>query len=279
MQISVIGLGLIGGSLALALHGFYEAIILGYDINSDVRRRALEKGAIDISFDSMAECVREADITFFCSSPETILENIELCMPHFKARSLVSDICGLKRGIVELIGEHLREDLDYVGFHPMAGKEVGGFENAEIGLFTKAGFIIVPYEKSKKENIDLIYEAIVYIGAGRIVMNNATGHDEIIAYTSDLMHISACALVEEYPEEMNLAYTAGAYRDCTRIASIDADLWSQLLMRNAEHIVPHLSRLIGHLEAFKESLETGNHDSLHQLLETAGVNKAEILKK
>jgi prephenate dehydrogenase len=279
MNIAIIGLGLIGGSLALALHGFRASIIAGYDKDPETTQKALGKGAIDIACFDMASCVAQADLTVFCSSPGSILENMRLMAPHFRPGSLVSDICGLKRDIVQLYGNIGRPDVDYVGFHPMAGKEAGGFENAEIGLFQNAGFIIVPCESSKAESVDLIRELSEHVGAGRIEISGACSHDALIAYTSDLMHVSACALVEEFPPEMNLAYAAGAYRDCTRVASIDADLWTELLMRNADSLLPHIEKLIGSLGLFRESLSSGDWESLRLLLERAAANKAEILRK
>ena len=274
---AIIGLGLMGGSLAYALRGFQDGLITGYDTDRDVMRRALRLGAIDCAAETLEQAVGDADLVMYCSSPQSIQTNMLHSFPHLKPGAVVSDICGVKKDILALAAEHLPPHIHYVGLHPMAGKEVGGFDNAEARLFKGAGFILVLPENCAQSAIDMLTALSRYVGAGRVVVNHANEHDAIIAYSSDLMHISAAALCADYPPSITMAHTAGAFRDCTRIAKIDAALWTELLSANAYNILPELKRYIATLERYAEALQSGDQTTLYEMLETANQNKASIL--
>ncbi|MCL2084432.1 MAG: prephenate dehydrogenase/arogenate dehydrogenase family protein [Oscillospiraceae bacterium] len=275
-QISVIGLGLMGGSLAFALRGFRDCRITGYDLDASVAAAALERGAIDRAAASPREAADGASLTLFCSSPHTIIENMRMCIPIFKKGSVVSDICGIKRDIFAFAERHMPPHADYVGTHPMAGKEVGGFVNADPRIFAGAGFILTPSERCRPESAELLREAALYAGAGRVVINRAGEHDRLIAYTSDLMHISAAALCADFPPDMTMAHTAGAFRDCTRIADIDAELWTELLTENADNIKPFLDAYISALTDVKSALARDDRVFLNSFLSRAARNKRRI---
>ena len=278
-NIAIIGLGLMGGSLAYALRGFRDAAIIGYDANGDTAKQALQLGAIDTAAASLGEAVANADLTIFCTFPDAIAADMQTCAHCFKGSSVISDICGVKGEIFGLIDTLKPEHVDYISIHPMAGKECGGFANAESSLFKGAGFIITPPPKYSESAFALMHELCEYVGAGRIIVNEATEHDSIIGYTSDLMHIAATALCQSVPPNMTMAHTAGAFRDCTRIATIDAALWTDLLTKNAEHILPHLERLIVSLSGFKDSLESENKAEIYSFLERACNNKKEMMSR
>ena len=282
-NIAIIGLGLMGGSLAYALRGpralrgFRDAVIIGYDANGDTAARALQAGAIDTAAASLGEAVADADLTIFCTFPDAIAADMQTCAHCFKDGSVVSDICGVKGEIFGLIDTLKPEGVEYISLHPMAGKECGGFANADGSLFKGAGFIITPPPNHSESAFALIHELCEYVGAGRIIVNAADEHDSIIGYTSDLMHIAATALCQSFPPNMTMAHTAGAFRDCTRIATIDAALWTDLLTKNAEHILPHLERLVASLSGFRDSLKNGDNAAIHSFLERAYNNKKEMM--
>ena len=161
----------------------------------------------------------------------------------------------------------------------MAGKEVEVFDNAEPTLFDGCGFIIVPTEKSDDKSIELVSSMAKHLGAARLAVNTPEEHDSIIAYTSDLMHISASALCLDFNENMNLAYTAGAFRDCTRIAMINPKLWTELFLENAEHIVTEIDRFSASLNKFRDAIANGRADRLFDILSTVRANKTDILKR
>lgn len=278
-KIIIVGLGLIGGSLAMALQGFRNAHLSGVDIDAATLEKALAAEAVDEASLEIPPGIREADLVILCVSPRHIPEMVKKNLPLLKPGAVMTDVCGAKTHLYEEIEGLWPADADYIGIHPMAGKEVGGFDNAEKGLFRDTGFLITPLRHTKAETIALMEELAAYIGATKIARATAELHDDIIAYTSDLMHISATALCMEPHLEMNRAYTAGAFRDCTRIANIDAALWTELLLYNDEKILPHLQAYIRNLEAFRQALEKRDENKLFSLLEQGGKQKKEMLKK
>lgn len=278
MNIAIVGLGLMGGSLAYALRGFRNGKIIGYDLRPDVTARALDSGAIDIAADSAANAVSQAELCLFCADPAGILQSVEECTAAaaFKPNAVVSEICGVKSEMVQKLPAMLPKGARYIGMHPMAGKEVGGFGNAEAKIFRGAGFILVPPESYDANALELLRELALYVGAGRVIVNTPEEHDEIIAYSSDMQHIAATALVADYPEKLTLAHTAGAFRDCTRIANIDADLWTELLMGNRGPILPWLDTYIRNLTAVRDALLTQDEGALQSFLSKAGQHKRRI---
>ncbi len=278
-KVAVIGLGLIGGSLAYALRGFRRARIAGCDIDPKTRAAALKNKAVSEVYDNAGDAIEGADLVVFCTYPDSIGGLIDLNRGRFKKGAVVSDVCGVKSGVSRRIRAALPEGVDYVGGHPMAGKEVDGFENASSELFWMSGFIITPDKSSKESSIALLREMAKYIGATRIAMADPDEHDRVIAYTSDLMHVAASALCLDYPPEMNRAYTAGAFRDCTRVARINGELWSSLFISNKENVVSEIDRLIGSLEKIRGLVENADRENLEKLLNTVCENKITMQKK
>lgn len=277
-NVAIIGLGLIGGSLAYALRGFRSCRLTGFDIDDNVLYRARQKGALDRCAGSLEEAVTGADLAIFCSSPHSVIQNMRYCLPFFKSGAVVTEICGVKRDILTFVETTFPDHLHYIGLHPMAGKEVSGFANAEGTLFRNAGFIIVPPASYHQQALELIEELAHYVGAGRVAVNGADEHDAIIAYTSDLMHIAATSLCHDFPANMTMAHTAAAFRDCTRIANVDATLWTELLLENAANIIPHLGRYIENLTNFQAALQSRDQEFIQQFLERATDHKKQIVK-
>ena len=273
------GLGLMGGSFAYALRGFKNCKIIGTDIDPQVLKKALEAGAIDKGADTLKEAVEQADIAIFCTPPKAILSCLESHIGYFKEGAVITEICGVKQGIVSAVTPKIPPGVDYIGLHPMAGKEVDGFDNADAAIFRNAGFLLILHDRCRESTINLMKELSAYVGAGRIGINHAQEHDGIIAYTSDLMHIAATALCEEYPPNMTMAHTAGAFRDCTRIANINTALWTELLTANAENIIPCLDTYIKNLSAFNTALKKNDQSFIYDFLDKACVNKKEMQKR
>ncbi|MBR5218458.1 MAG: prephenate dehydrogenase/arogenate dehydrogenase family protein [Clostridia bacterium] len=278
-KIAVIGLGIIGGSIAYALKGFKDAYIVGCDKNPKTRQSALKRGAVKEVFENPAEAMENADLIILCTFPKSIPNIVRENKGAIKNGAVVTDICGVKTEISKAISDSLPRGVDYVGGHPMAGKEVGGFDNAEPDLFQDTGFIIIPSETTKRESVDLIYEMAKYMGATRITMASPNEHDSVIAYTSDLMHVAASALCLDYPKEMNNAYTAGAFRDCTRVARIDPKLWTELFMANGHHTVREIDRFIESLTKIRNAIANRDEETLENLLDTVNKNKIIMLSK
>ena len=272
-KIAVIGLGLIGGSMAYALRGFRDAQITGCDVNPEIRKQALRKQAVDQAYDNAGDAIDGADLVILCTYPDLIPSLAAENRDRFKPGAAITDVCGVKTGIAQSLCAVLPEDVDYVGGHPMAGKEVEGFENATPELFWMTGFIITPVERSKRESVDLVYEMAHYIGATRITLAPPEEHDAVIAYTSDLMHVAAAGLCLDYHPKMNRAYTAGSFRDCTRIAVINPELWTELFLSNAAHTVAEIDRYLQSLGRLRRAIADRDGEALRALLSTVRANK------
>jgi prephenate dehydrogenase len=277
LKISIIGLGLIGGSLAKALRGFASSIC-GFDINKDVLREALELNVIDRAGENLRDAVSGADLIIFSSNPETVVCNMANSFEYIKSGAVVTEICGIKKEIIEFVEKNMPQNINYAGLHPMAGKEVGGLANSDADLFKDAGFIIIPSKNSQKETLRLLEELSLYVGASRVIVNDAKTHDKIIAYSSDLPHVVATAMCRDFPPEITMAHTAGAFRGTTRVAKIDAALWRELLLKNAENIIPFLEIYIKNLSEMNVALKKGDGDFIYDFLKTACENKIKILE-
>ncbi len=278
-KIAIIGLGIIGGSMAYALHGFKSAKISGCDINPETRRKALSKNAVDEVWETPAPAIENADLVILCVYPELITKIIAENRVHFKKGAVITDVCGVKTKLAEEIAKILPDGCDYVGGHPMAGKETDGFDSAAPELFGMCGFIVTPIPSSSIHSIELVKEMAKYIGATRITESTPEEHDSVIAYTSDLMHVSASALCLDYNTKMNRAYTAGAFRDCTRIANINPMLWSQLFLENKDFLLDELSIFLSSLQKFKAAIENNDKEELIKLLSSVRDNKLTMQNK
>ena len=270
---------MIGGSLAKALRGYRDAKIIAVDIDQQTREAALKNNVVDAAYDSPQQAVFESDLIILCVYPHHIKEFFEQYANKLREGCIVTDVCGTKEqlytDLIPMIPEHIR----YIGVHPMAGKEVDGFKNACEDLFVNTGFLITPLPVSSEEDIEEMRALGKAIGATRIAVSEPELHDDIIGYTSDLMHISATALCMHYHPEMTSAYTAGAFRDCTRIANINPELWTELLLTNADKTLPHLDTYIEYLTKMQEALRQNDAQTLYDLLDLAGTNKKEMLDR
>ena len=278
-RIAIIELGLIGGSLSYALRGFRNAQIVGCDINSKTREEAIKKKAVHAVTENPAEAIFGSDLVILCTYPKQIPDILRENLHCLKPGAVISDVCGIKSKIAEEICEILPEGVDYVGGHPMAGTENSGFSYATAELFWMTGFIVTPMPGAKASSISLIKEMAHYIGATRIAEASFQEHDGVIAYTSDLMHIAAAALCLDYHPKMNRAYTAGAFRDCTRIAKINPMLWTELFLDNKENVVAEIDRYLGSLNRLRNAIQNEDGETLHRLLATVADHKETMQKK
>jgi len=284
MNITFIGLGLIGASMAMAAKGFKSAVISGVDNDPEVVEKAKNLGVFDTVTSNAAEALADADLVIICIYPDGIAPFIRENIANFKHGALITDVCGVKEKLSREVAALLATasnviiggTVDYVGIHPMAGKEVEGIGNAEAGLFADTGFIITPVETSKPRSVELLREFATHIGATKIAVTTPRRHDEIIAYTSDLMHISAAALCLDFEADMTLAYAAGAFRDSTRVAQINPELWSELFLANKEHTLNEIDRLTRSIGRIRSSIEREDKAELFALLETVRKNKIDM---
>ena len=206
-----VGLGLIGGSMAMAARGFEDYEVIGVDVSEPTLRFAAEHGVADrVTADSSV--IRQADITFLCLHPRGIVRFLAEHREDFKPGSLVTDVCGIKTAVMDA-ARCLPPEVDFIGCHPMAGKETSGVENADAALFRKAHFILTPRQSSTPEHLAVMERLAAHIGFRDVVNTTPEQHDAIIAYTSQVMHIMAVAVCDDPDLFACKGFEGGSFRD------------------------------------------------------------------
>jgi prephenate dehydrogenase len=274
MNVLIVGLGLIGASLAKTLKKNTSHTVLGWNRTQSIAQRAVEDGVIDKTGD-VKDLIKEADVTIINFYPEAIVPFILEHRDLFKSGSIVTDSCGIKTKICKLL-ENEQFDFNFIGAHPMAGREVSGYENSLATLFDNASFICTPYETTPKDKVDVLVNLAKEMGFARTVVTTPEHHDEMIAFTSQIAHVLACSYVLSPLAPYHNGFSAGSYRDVSRVARINADMWTELFIDNKEPLVKEIDGLIGNLEKFKESIKNDDSQALHDLMERGNKIKKEI---
>jgi len=261
-NITVVGLGLMGGSLAMAISKKIKPSNLwGIDTDRETLNFAKASGVISEGFAAPGEPLGKSDLVFICLYPKAAVRFIKENMEHFKSGAIVTDITGLKKAIIREISPIVRDDIDFIGGHPIAGNEFKGIKFASEKLFEGADYILTPSAKNKKENISLIKDLIFKIGFAKVIEMTPDEHDDMVAYISHLPHILALSLVLNPIIEKNSLCTGGSFRDATRVANINGDLWTELLLENASNVLRHLEIFQSNLQEFKKVI--ANKDAVH----------------
>ncbi len=265
MTVAVVGLGLIGGSIAMALQGFEDCTVVGAVRSQRTYDLALERQVADRLTMDAAQAVREADVVWLCLPPQAILDFLAAHRDHFKPGSLVTDVCGVKTAIVEG-ARCLPDTVDFIGCHPMAGKEVSGVANAESDLFRGAHFILTPSGKNDPAHVALLERMAQYMGFRDVVRATPEEHDAIIAYTSQVMHVMAAAVCDDPDLFSCKGFEGGSFRDCTRVAALDVPLWTELFSLNAPALTRVIQTLEDNLRAYRETIQSGDRAALAEKL-------------
>jgi prephenate dehydrogenase len=270
--IAVVGLGLIGGSLAAALRGFEDYRVVGVVRRQATADYAMEHGVADDVAQSPAEVLPKADVTFLCMNPQQIVDYLHSHRDDFKPGSLVCDVCGIKTAIMEA-ARCLPPEVDFIGCHPMAGTEFSGIENSFATMFRGAHFIMTPGEGSTEEHKDLVHRMAAYLGCRDIVNTTAEQHDAIIAYTSQLMHVVAAAVCDDAGLFQCRGFEGGSFRDVTRVAALDVDMWTELFSLNAPALSTVLRRMEDNLHSYRTAIENGDVERLRAKLDYSSERK------
>lgn len=270
-----VGLGLMGGSFARAIREKVlgrpqsSGKIFACDINGASLTQSLSDGIIDggFSLDEAPAMLAQCDVVFICLYPHATLQFMEKNRSYFKSHSIVTDISGVKAEIISHLPKILRDDVDFISGHPMAGSEKEGYTHASSKIFAGRNYILMPLEANTAEHLIFFKNLVTDLGFTRIIETDAQVHDHKIAFTSQLCHVIAAALVDSAEDTQITAFGGGSFEDLTRIAMINAPLWTELFSANK-------SELLGHIDSFQQSLtelrhylETDNQQAMCQLLE------------
>lgn len=256
MKIAVVGLGIIGGSMAMAIKKYTDHYVIGINRTKSTLDQALESGAIDEI--GTEDSIADADLIILGLYPALAVEFISRNRNKIKKGAIVTDTSGIKSSICPQLEKLAAEnDFVFIGSHPMAGKETNGFSSADPDLFKNASFIVVP-GNAPREKVSELCDLAITIGFGGIRLATPEEHDLMIAYTSQLPHVLACAYVLSPQCPNHKGFSAGSYRDVSRVAKINAPLWSELFLDNSKPLLSEIDTLIDNLKLIKSKIE--NHD-------------------
>ncbi len=263
-NIVIVGLGLIGGSLAKAFRKYTGCRIAGIDQNPEVLRAALDSGAIDKIGEEGD--IRAADILYLCLYPQADIDFVNEHRNHIRPDCIVTDTCGIKAEICRHLPRLAQENhFIFVGGHPMAGKEKNGFGASDADLFRGASYLLVPCG-APEAAVNTLKEIGQKLGFGESVVTTPEHHDQMIAFTSQLPHVLACAYVMSPCCPGHNGYSAGSYRDVSRVANINEQLWAELFIDNKEALTGELDTLITHITEIKDAVVQSDTETLRALL-------------
>ena len=265
MKIGFVGLGLMGGSIASALKKEHD--ILAYDVRKDSLDYALENHIIDRAFTDPKSLLAETDILFICLYPRDCVSFVKKWNSYFKPDCLVIEISGIKSGIIRDVSLYVNGQFDMVFTHPIAGKEKSGVEYADKTIFLDQNFVIVPVASNQEKNLLLVENLARQMGFGNVVRIDSQVHDEIIAYTSQLAHVLALALIDSDDNQVTTSRFIGdSFRDLTRIAMINDDLWSELMIENKSALLDKIEMLQKELSRYRLLIAGGDYEGLRKAM-------------
>ena len=278
MNIAIIGLGLIGGSLAKTIRRYTGHTCLGCDRDSAVLQKALDCRAIDEAISP--EQLGRADLSIVSLHPVQTIAFVREHAGQFRPGSIVIDTCGVKEQILDGIGSCLAErGVSFVGCHPMAGREFSGFDYALDNLFDQASFILTPVESTPPQAVETVEALARELHFQKIVRSTPAEHDRVIAFTSQLAHVVSNAYVKSPALGYQCGFSAGSFLDLTRVAKLNEAMWTDLFLFNRTSLLAELDTLIFHLEEYRAALEQNDHDRLLRLLRDGRILKEESLKQ
>ncbi|UOO38617.1 prephenate dehydrogenase/arogenate dehydrogenase family protein [Oscillospiraceae bacterium CM] len=275
MTIGIVGLGLIGGSLAKAYKACPGITVFGHDADDAVCSIAQVAGAIDspLTADNIGRC----DVLLLALYPKDAVEYLEKAAPAISKKSLVIDCCGVKRFVCDRCFALAEQyGFTFVGGHPMAGTHNAGFKYSRATLFKGASMILVPPVFDDIGLYDRLEKALEPVGFGHLTMTTAERHDEMIAFTSQMAHLVSNAFIKSPTARRHKGYSAGSYKDLTRVAWLNPDMWSELFLENSDALLHELDFFIASVTKYRDALAAGDSQTLRDLLSEGKLIKEEL---
>ena len=271
MKIGIAGLGLIGGSLAKAYNRAGDEVY-GYNRNKTTYGFAEMSGAVDGELNN--ESIGQCDVIFICLTIDAAVDWLRKKAPLFTPGQIVIDCCGIKRRICETGFEEAgKYGFTFIGGHPMAGRQYGGFRNSKEDLFDGATMILVAEHRDDIELLSRLKDIFKRAGFGKISFMTAEQHDDMIAFTSQMTHIAANAFVKDEAKYPGGFPEGGSFRDFTRVADLNENMWTDLFLENKDNLLKVLSDYIEELEKYKAAIEAEDEDTVKELLRAGTKSK------
>jgi len=273
LNYGIVGLGIMGGSIARSIRENIlnqksaSGKIYAFDINNESLNLAKKENIIDQGFqeEDIKEMLKLCDVVFICLYPKKTIEFLKENKENFKSGSVITDISGVK-SIYDNMEEVFPTNADFVLGHPMAGGEKEGFANSNGNYFINHNYIIIPQERNKPESIKLMENLITAMKFSRITKTDCKTHDEKIGFTSQLCHVVASAMVESAEDSSITSFGGGSFEDLTRIAMINAPLWTELFLSNKEALLKHIKTFKEKLTYIETLIQNENAQQLEDLL-------------
>ncbi len=276
MNIGIVGIGLIGGSYAKALRK-YPYKIYGIDKNQESLDFALKNNIIDIGTTNPSTILKDLDVVFLCLYPKDAVKFIKTNINYFKRDSIISDVVGVKRFMINNLDIYFNDEIEFVFAHPIAGRESIGIRHSSEAIFHDANFVITPTKYNKDESINLITTLAKQMGFKNVSLISDIQHDEIISFTSQLTHVIALSLVNSDDEKYDTSLFIGdSYKDLTRIAMINDSLWAELFINNKDFLLKQINKFEDELDILKEAIKTKNVEKVKELMQTATQKRRKI---
>lgn len=273
--IAIVGFGLIGGSLGMAISERTDYTVLAIERDASVCRAAVDAGAAKCA--GGAELLSRADLLILALSPAGSVEFLRENADRLPEGALVTDVCGIKRGVVRACEEICAQRaLHFIGGHPMAGREHNGFANATGALFLNASYILTPTEHTEPAAVDFMKGLAMQLGCKAVTLTTPAHHDRMIAFTSQLPHVLAGAYVKSPVARQHKGYSAGSFRDVSRVATVDEGLWNQLFIENGDLLCAELDSLIEHLTQYKTAIAQQDRQAVADLIREGRLIKEQI---
>ena len=275
MTVGIVGLGLIGGSLAKAYQRDPSVTVLGWNRSASTVEFALLSGDIDgeLTADRLSEC----DLVLISLYPQAAMDYMKDNADNFSKTGVVMDCAGVKREICafgfDLAAKH---GFTFVGGHPMAGTQYSGYKYAKANMYDRAPMVIVPPRFDDIEFLERVKSLLKPAGFGRITVASAEDHDEMIAFTSQMAHVVSNAFIKSPTARQHKGFSAGSYKDLTRVAWLNADMWSELILDNRDNMLAEMDVYIASLQAYRDAIERNDFAALRALLEDGKRRKEEI---
>ena len=274
MTVGIVGLGLIGGSLAKDYHAAGERV-LAQDIDRDVLSFAVISSAVDeeLTDETMAEC----DLILLAVCPAAAVEWLQKNAPKIASHTIVIDCCGTKRTVCAACFPIAAQyGITYLGGHPMAGTQFSGFKYAKADLYHGAPMVLVPPRFDDIELLGRVKDLLTPAGFGSYSVTTAEQHDEMIAFTSQLAHVASNAYIKSPTAKKHKGFSAGSYKDMTRVAWLAPHMWAELFLENRDFLLKEIDCYIEHLSQYKAAMEQNDEEELIRLLDEGKKRKEEV---
>ena len=267
LKIGFIGLGLIGGSIAKALRASIPDLwITVYDKNKDTLIRAKEDGIANETVSAINASFSGCHYIFLCAPVSGNAENLIQLKEFLSPFCTLTDVGSVKSGIHKQI-EALGLSGQFIGGHPMAGKETWGFSGSDADLFQQASMILTPDDHTPPDALALASELFRQIGFGRITLTTPEAHDRMIAFTSQLAHVVSSAYIKSPRALQRSGFSAGSYKDLTRVAKLNPEMWTELFLENGDDLVEEIDEIVLHLNEYRDAISQKDGTRLYTLLD------------